>query len=243
MKPAVLLLGLLWPLAGLAQDNSFRLSAPQEIVETGLLNYLLPRFSLKHGIRVTLTGPGEDADATLGDTGTPVFAGPEATWHLDGIDTPAETEFSDWLLSEIGQNTVASFQRDGAAPFGPVPVARAKKAELAYDGDPAEGETISLTHCGRCHVINERNRMKGMGSTPSFAVLRTLAEWEVKFASFYALNPHQSFTQVDEITAPFDPMRPPPIAPMRISVDDIEAILAYVATIPPADLGAPIQSQ
>ncbi len=40
--------------------------------------------------------------------------------------------------------------------------------------------------------------------------------------------------------APFDESRPSPIVPLRITLDDLDAILAYVATIEPAQLsGAP----
>ena len=39
----------------------------------------------------------------------------------------------------------------------------------------APGEKLSYIDCGRCHVIGERNRMGGIGSTPGFAVNRT---WE-----------------------------------------------------------------
>ncbi|XDA99630.1 c-type cytochrome [Sulfitobacter sp. LCG007] len=243
MKPAVFMLGLLCPIAGLAQDNSFRLSAPQGIAETGFLDFLLPRFSLKHGIRVDAVASDAPADLRLGREGVPVFSGLGVVWGLDGIDTDSERAFADWLQSEIGQRTVASFPGAGESVFGSPPTSAEATPAVVHEGDAVAGQELSLTHCGRCHVVNERNRMNGLGSTPSFAMLRTLDEWEGRFLAFYALNPHPSFTQIEGVTPPFDAARPPPISPMRISLDEIDAILAYVATIAPADLGAPITSQ
>jgi hypothetical protein len=36
---------------------------------------------------------------------------------------------------------------------------------------------------------------------------------------------------------------PPAIVPLEITQDEIDHILSYVATIAPADLGSPLQSQ
>ena len=44
--------------------------------------------------------------------------------------------------------------------------------------DYAPGEKLTLFHCGRCHVINEKNKYGGIGSTPSFGALRTMEDWE-----------------------------------------------------------------
>jgi hypothetical protein len=125
-----------------------------------------------------------------------------------------------------------------------IPETRVETVEVnVLEGDAVAGEEISLTQCGRCHVINEKNRMNGMGSTPSFRVLRSLPSWQERFETFYVLNPHPSFTQIEDVTPPFDPARPSPIVPIEITLDDLEAILAYVSLVEPADLGAPIQSQ
>ena len=107
--------------------------------------------------------------------------------------------------------------------------------------DWAPGEKLAYIHCGRCHVIGERNRMGGIGSTPGFAVIRTWEFWEDKMRSFYALNPHPSFTQIDGVTEPFPPHRPSPIHPIALSLDELEEIIGYAHTVEPADLGAPIR--
>ena len=57
------------------------------------------------------------------------------------------------------------------------------------------------------------------------------------------LNPHPAFTQVADVTPPFHEERPPPIIPVEMTLDDLQAILAYVAALEPADLGAPIRHQ
>jgi hypothetical protein len=97
--------------------------------------------------------------------------------------------------------------------------------------------------CGRCHVVSERNRFGGIGSTPSFPALRSMPDWEDRFRTFWALNPHPSFTQVEGLTEPFDPASPPHIAPVHLTMAESDAILAYVAGIAPKDLGAEIEAR
>lgn len=106
--------------------------------------------------------------------------------------------------------------------------------------DFAPGEKLALFHCGRCHVINEKNRMGGIGSTPSFAVMRGHPDFEAKMRGFHALRPHPAFTQIAGVTEPFKPERPSPIHPVELSQDDLDRIVAYALTLAPADLGAQI---
>jgi hypothetical protein len=91
-------------------------------------------------------------------------------------------------------------------------------------------------------VVSDKNRMNSIGSTPSFAVLRTLRDWEDRFQAFYVLKPHPAFTQIEDVTEPFDPTRPSPIAAVEMTLDDLENIMAFVQGIAPADLGRPVQS-
>ncbi|MFY0691024.1 MAG: hypothetical protein JXR14_03785 [Paracoccaceae bacterium] len=240
---SLLLVIALWPASLAAQDKTFRLSAPDALTETGFLKHLLPRFSLKTGIRITVVAPGEPAEASFGEQGVPAFQGGDAIWRFSHAETEHTTRFATWLGSDVGRRTIESFKRDGAPLFSAQ--IRNKKVEVAvsFDGDAKLGAELSLTHCGRCHVIGEINRQNGIDSTPSFSVLRTLSNWEDRFQAFFALNPHPAFTQIKDVTEPFDPERPPPIVPLRLTLDELEAILAYVAEVDPADLGAPIQSQ
>lgn len=106
--------------------------------------------------------------------------------------------------------------------------------------DYAPGEKLTLVHCGRCHVVSERNRFGGIGSTPSFAALRAAEDWEDRFRAFYALNPHPAFSQVAGVTPPFVPERPSPIHPVELTPAEIETIIDFARTIAPKDLGAEV---
>ncbi|UXX84963.1 hypothetical protein [Roseovarius pelagicus] len=225
-----------------AQDKSFSLQVPKTLVETGLMNYLLPRFSLKTGVRITLTT--EQADATFGPQGVPVFRREDVLWYLAKTDDPDTNAFHDWLLSDIGKRTIEAFAPDGVELFSADVSAQAGDQPIAaLSGDAILGEVTSLEKCGRCHVVNDANRMKAIGSTPSFALMRTFPDWQQRFETFFILKPHAAFTQVAEVTAPFPENLPSPIAPIEVTLEQIDAITAYVGSIPPADLGAPIQSQ
>ncbi len=122
-----------------------------------------------------------------------------------------------------------------------VAIAAAAVPPPAAAEDWAPGERLSFVHCGRCHVIGERNRWGGIGSTPGFAVIRTWASWEEKMRGFYALNPHPAFTQIPGVTAPFPEARPSPIAPVELTLEELERIVDYARTVAPAELGAPIR--
>lgn len=239
-----LVAALLVPLAAQADDKRFRLATPEALIDSGLLAYLLPRFSLKTGVRIDLVPEGEAAEARLGrDTGRAVFEGAGAVWRM-GLpgDHPGAARFADWLRSEIGQRTITSYEVDGSAPFT-LPERDATEAEApAFDGDAERGLRVARAQCGRCHVVAPGGR-GGISSTPSFPALRTLADWDTRFQSFYALKPHPAFTRIEGVTAAFPEHLPPAIVPIEVSAEEIEAILAYVAGLDPADLGAPIQVQ
>jgi hypothetical protein len=248
-RPVLLcLLGLVLGAVGAAQAaaKSFRLSAPDALVESGVLKHLLPRFSLKTQIRIELVAAGE-ADARLSSegNGTPVFAGLEADWVLVTLTQGNEHvgRFEEWITSDVGRNTIESFQPDGKPLFTAALAGPQKEESVLLSGDAAEGEKLSVRHCGRCHMVNEATRLTTIGSSPSFAVMRSFADWQARFEAFFALNPHPAFTVIDGVTEPFDITRPPPIVPVQITLEELEAILAFVSRIPPADLGAPIQYQ
>lgn len=224
------------------EDKTFTLAAPAALTDSGLLTFILPRFSLKTQTRITLVDPGAPADARFGDDGIVAFEGLDRVWRFDaGADTDAQ-RFADWLRSDVGRRTVDSYQVDGAALFTSEVEVEQVVAPIIYEGDAARGEAVSLSHCGRCHVVSDKNRMNSIGSTPSFAVLRTLADWEDRFQAFYVLKPHGAFTQIKDVTDPFDPSRPSPIAAVEMTLDDLDNIMAFVQGIAPADLGGPVQS-
>ena len=235
---------VLLPFGAQADDRQFRLAAPTALIDSGLLAYLLPRFSLKTGVRIEVLPEGAEAEAAFGvREGRAVFVGAGETWRLRLLgDHRGAARFADWLRSEIGQRTVTSFEVDGTAPFALPEIEAAEEEAVTYDGDAALGQRVAQAKCGRCHVVDPARR-GGIGSTPSFPVLRTLKDWDARFQTFYALNPHPAFTQVTGVTEEFAKNLPPAIVPIEVSPLEIEAILAFVAGIKPADLGAPIQVQ
>tara|TARA_B110000483_G_C18057939_1_gene489135 strand:+ start:51 stop:746 length:696 start_codon:yes stop_codon:yes gene_type:complete len=231
----------MFPAVAQAQNADFTVSSTRQIRDTGFLQHLLPRFSLKHGVRITQVDEG--GDVVIGGKGVPVFAGLDKIWSVTGSKAAGPDLFMEWLLSEIGKRTIESFKLDSVAVFTAQVKDQKVAPVLAFEGDLVQGEALSLAHCGRCHVINETNRMKGMGQTPSFALMRTFDDWDNRFATFFVLNPHPSFTQIAGITESFAAHLPPAIVPLEITQAEIDHILSYVATITPADLGAPLQSQ
>lgn len=218
------------------------LTVPDDIAESGLWDYALPRFTLKTRVRVDLGPDGAVRIEARGD-GRPVFTAAGVTYTMTATDDDAAERFADWLTSDIGRRTIESYSPETGPAFTAADVVATRSAAATFDGDAVEGAELSLTLCGRCHVVGEVNRMNSIGSTPSFGVLRTFPDWSGRFQAFFALNPHGAFTQVEGVTPPFPIDRPSPIAPVEMTLDDLDAILAYVAAMEPADLGAPIQHQ
>lgn len=236
-------LGLALPAA--AEDLTLRMS--ERMLETGFHKQILPRFKFKHRLTITPVTDGE-ADMVFGEDGTRIFS------EIDGVETrleiltdePERQEqaalFLKWMKSASGKAAVEGFKPDGTQVYTTEVTVVAVEAPEVFDGDTAKGSRLALVHCGRCHVVDKRNRMGGIGSTPSFAAMRGRSNWSDLFRTFFAHNPHPSFTQVEGVTEPFDPNRQIHVAPMDITLDEIEAITAFVATIEPKKLGRPVQS-
>ena len=235
------------PAAGQAQERAFTLSAPEVLQESGLLGYILPRFALKTGIRPTVVEPSETADIALtqAQDGIHVFDGLGAPWHLvtKATANPNVARFSEWITSDIGKNTINAFASNDGDSFIAADKAPAEAPPVFMTGDPEKGAVLALEHCGRCHAVTRAHRKNSIGSTPSFAALRTLPDWQNRFSAFFTLNPHPAFTAIEDVTLPFSENRPPPIHPLSMTIEDLDHILAFVAVTEPADLGSPIQYQ
>lgn len=230
------------PLKG-EEAREFGLHVADEIAASGLPDYILPRFALKTGRRAKFVTEGPDARLAAAGNGTPVMARGGVLYVIVlETDNDAARRFAEWLSSEIGQNTVAAFVPEDGDPFTPPPEGAAPQ-EIAFEGDATLGREVAETHCARCHRIAPELTGMTLGSTPSFAALKTLPDWSERFTAFYALNPHPAFLLVEGISPPFDPARPPPIVPVEVTLDEIDALLAYVAGVPAADLGADIESR
>jgi mono/diheme cytochrome c family protein len=243
--PALLFItSLLVPSLALPQEAGFGLSSPTALQESGFLRFLLPRFSLKTGIRIALEADNPEATIST-DSGWPLMEGLGQIYYLQITEATSPKRekaqrFAAWLDSDIGRRTIAQFELDGRQIFAPIETLRAAEAATIFDGNATRGEEFSFTNCGRCHVVGDRNRMKGIGSTPSFPVLRSLPDWEERFSTFYARIPHPSLVQLEGVSEPFNPAFPPVNQPLRLTLDQLEDILTFVSGITPADLGAPL---
>ncbi|GGX71864.1 hypothetical protein GCM10007385_45990 [Tateyamaria omphalii] len=243
MRILVLILALLPGLA-MADDKRVVFYAPPALVESGLIKHIAPRFSLKTQVRVEIADDPAVADLVLGSDGRALFSGLGQTWHMDlRGDGKGAQRFADWLTSDVGRRTVQSFAPDGEALFTEPQVQERVVAEVEMTGDAIAGQGVSWVKCGRCHATERGKDSFGIGSTPSFFVMRTFEDWQSRFAGFYTLKPHAAFTQLEGVTDPFPIDRPSPIAPIELTLDDLEAILAYVAVLDPADLGKPLEHQ
>lgn len=231
---------------GLARADEGRVQfyADPSLVESGLIQHIRPRFSLKTGVGVDMVDAPDGADLLIWDQGQPVFAGLGQNWllQLDEGHSGA-VRFGDWLTSEIGQRTIFGFAPEGDPIFSAPEAETVEAAPVTVSGNAVSGREVAFANCGRCHVTETERRMAGIGSTPSFAVLRSLDDWDYRFAAFYVLNPHPSFVQIEDVTDPFPPNRPAPIAPVELTLDDLDALLSYVETLAPADLGEPLAVQ
>lgn len=237
---AICVAGTVW-----AQGKTTTLLVAPELQETGVVKFMLPRFTLKHGVRVTVVTEGGAAGSLIKDGEAAVFsrAGDNYGLTVHRADDPHMATLATWLTGDVGQRTVLSFKQDGQPVFEVPIVAVEAEVETELDGDAARGAELALSACGRCHVVGDVNRMNGIGSTPSFAVLRSLDGWMERFWAFYALNPHPSFTIIPDVTEPFDETRPSPISPVTLTLEELENIVAYTATMAPANLGAPVVHQ
>ena len=239
----VLILALLPGLA-MADDKRVAFYAPPALVESGLIKHIAPRFSLKTQVRVEIVDDPAAAEVVIGPDGRALFSGLGATWHLDvrGNGKGAQ-RFADWLTSQVGSRTIQGFAPQGS-PIFTAPKAQERVAvTLEMTGDAVAGQEASWAKCGRCHVTERGRGGFGIGSTPSFFVMRGFEDWESRFAGFYVLKPHAAFTQLEGVTDPFPIDRPSPISPIELTLDELEAILAYVAVLDPADLGKPLEHQ
>ena len=254
----------------LADGKSLILAADERLEASGLLKYVIPRFALKKGIRVQvrtavsgdLAEAAQASDALLGpvavaeslrqggygqDLRSAFYvdgAAEDETYavllHTSGENSEYAAVFLDWLTSEIGQRTIATFSPPDHPGYVPGAMKVAPVAAALPEGDLDAGEKLAHLHCGRCHVISNKNPFGGIGSTPSFPALRAIPDWRDKLMSFWAVPPHRSFMRIVDISPPFDPERPPHIAPVILTQEEMDAIVAFAARIEPKDLGAAI---
>ena len=91
-----------------------------------------------------------------------------------------------------------------------------------------KGLALSQLHCARCHIVSDKDRFSGISSTPSFKIMiEVLEDWEDRFQTFMARNPHPAHIRL-ETDDPRPEHLPVTTHEVILSLDDIEAIMAYV---------------
>ena len=98
-----------------------------------------------------------------------------------------------------------------------------------------KGREIVRQHCTRCHVVPEMNPYGGIGSTPSFAALKWLSDWEHRFEVFYSLPPHPALVSIQGVSEERSASLPVFVAEIELQIDDVEAILSFVRTVETPD--------
>lgn len=102
------------------------------------------------------------------------------------------------------------------------------------DGDIDKGRELAVTHCARCHVIGEFNKFGGIGSTPSFRLIRGLEDGMERFQTFYERRPHPVFVRVPDVPKWSD--ADPYVTEFTVTLEAIDDLLAYAETIEKLDL-------
>ena len=98
-----------------------------------------------------------------------------------------------------------------------------------------KGREVVRQHCTRCHVVPNMNPYGGIGSTPSFAALKWLSDWEHRFEVFYTLPPHPALVSIQGVSEERSAFLPVFVAEIELQIDDVEAILSFVRTLETPD--------
>ena len=98
-----------------------------------------------------------------------------------------------------------------------------------------KGREVVRQHCTRCHVVPNMNPYGGIGSTPSFAALKWLSDWEHRFEVFYTLPPHPALVSIQGVSEERSASLPAFVAEIELQIDDVEAILSFVRTLETPD--------
>ena len=108
----------------------------------------------------------------------------------------------------------------------------AMSSAAGHAGDAERGRELAATHCTRCHVVGDINPYGGIESTPSFIGMKRLADWQRRYAEFYILPPHPALVRIEEVSAERDESRPAFVQEIILTLEDVEAILAFARTLP-----------
>ena len=225
-----------------AAERIVTISAPNSLIASGFFDYIFPRFKLKTQISVKLV-PDSAMISISKNSGRAFLQMGDILYKIDiNEENNYSLKFFDWLKSDVGKKTISSIQKNDEPIFIPIEIEEVVTRQVKLSGDAKLGLEQSHQKCARCHVV-EKGRKNSIGSTPSFFALRTFEDWDLRFSGFYLLRPHPAFTIIPDVTEPFDDSRPAPIVPIELDLNELQAIIAYVQSIPPADLGEPVKHQ
>ena len=229
-------------------NSAFALSLSHEtVIPSELIQYVVPRFSLKTRIRFDQVESSGDIQLVTvrPETGAEVMklvSGETVYITAAGgaVKSSDYRAFVDWLVSEPGRATIADFELDGQQIAIPTAADEAAPIEMVIVGNIDHGRELSRDHCRRCHKVDRADKYAGIDNAPSFHAMRTFDDWYIRFSTFYAVSPHKALISVEGsgieknralIT----------IAPIDLQMDDINDIVAFVHSLTPLDLGKPIQ--
>ena len=229
-------------------NSALALSLSHEtVIPSELVQYVIPRFSLKTRIRFDQVGSAGDIQLVTKQPKT----GAEVLQLVSGetvyitafggaVESSDYRAFVDWLVSEPGRATIADFELDGQQIAIPTAAVEAAPIEMVIVGNLDHGRELSRDHCRRCHKVDRADKYAGIDNAPSFHAMRSFDDWYIRFSRFYAVSPHKALISVEGsgieknralIT----------IAPIDLQMDDINDIVAFVHSLTPLDLGKPIQ--
>ena len=118
--------------------------------------------------------------------------------------------------------------RRGAAALCSV-LAMTASSSTAMAADISAGREAARQHCTRCHIVGDLNTVS-IGSTPSFQyMVNNIEDFEAKFLSFHTLRPHPAFVRIEGIP-PINNI-PSPIAPIEMTLKQVEDVAAFAATL------------
>ncbi|MFC3118353.1 hypothetical protein ACFOHS_09355 [Jhaorihella thermophila] len=129
MRLVLFCLSLMLTASPSVAQEALGLTAPPDVTESGLLKHILPRFSLKTGVRV-VADPSGPMVLAEGPPGTPVLKRGDRIYYLRVTEDRRQQRFLDWMLSEIGKRTIESF-----APGGETPVHHRFRRRNRHDRD------------------------------------------------------------------------------------------------------------
>lgn len=97
--------------------------------------------------------------------------------------------------------------------------------------DIKNGERLAREHCTRCHVVGDMNKYGGIGSTPSFGAIKTMADWQHRFEIFFTLLPHPAVVKIEGVSEERPEHLPAFAKQITLTVDELEDLLRFIDTL------------